>query len=286
MMEIDKKKTKTDEAWERLYGRFETDCLLTADAEHCLATHRRLCLKWGSVAAAVIAGIVCFAAWWVVPEKDEDSRNLLTEENREKPTLVKTLEDGSVVYLAQKSTLKYPEHFAEDKREVNLLGEAFFDVAKKTEQTFMIEMESVRVEVLGTAFNVRNSEGAPFSLSVKRGKVKVQLKQDEQTVFVEAGETVTLQAGSLLVSETRNPELFDRYTSNIRFKDECLEDVLRAINKESVGWQIEVASPTLGKRRLTVEFSNNSPESVTELICWTFNLKCTRQDYRLILSEQ
>lgn len=147
----------------------------------------------GSVAAAVIAGIVCFAAWWAVPEQGGDSRSLLTEENREKPTLVKTLEDGSVVYLAQESTLKYPEHFAEDKREVNLQGEAFFDVAKKPEQAFTIETARVRVEVLGTAFNVRSNEGAPFSLSVKRGKVKVLLKQEEQTVFVEAGETVILQ---------------------------------------------------------------------------------------------
>ena len=155
MMEVDKKKTRTDEAWVRLYARFETDCLLPADAEHAPAMHRRLYLKWGSVAAAVIAGIVCFAAWWAVPEQGGDSRSLLTEENREKPTLVKTLEDGSVVYLAQESTLKYPEHFAEDKREVNLQGEAFFDVAKKPEQAFTIETARVRVEVLGTAFNVR-----------------------------------------------------------------------------------------------------------------------------------
>ena len=281
MMEVDKKKTRTDEAWVRLYARFETDCLLPADAEHASATHRRLYLKWGSVSAAVIAGIETNRR--ITPK---DSRSLLTEENREKPTLVKTLEDGSVVYLVQESTLKYPEHFAEDKREVNLQGEAFFDVAKKPEQAFTIETARVRVEVLGTAFNVRSNEGVPFSLSVKRGKVKVLLKQEEQTVFVEAGETVILQGGSLLVSETENPELFDRYTSNIRFKDECLEDVLRAINKESAGWQIEAASPTLGKRRLTVEFSNNSPESVAELICWTFDLKCTRQGNRLILSEQ
>ena len=107
-MEVDKKKTRTDEAWVRLYARFETDCLLPADAEHAPAMHRRLYLKWGSVAAAVIAGIVCFAAWWAVPEQGGDSRSLLTEENRDKPTLVKTLEDGSVVYLAQESTLKYP----------------------------------------------------------------------------------------------------------------------------------------------------------------------------------
>ncbi len=169
---------------------------------------------------------------------------------------------------------------------MNLQGEAFFDVAKKPEQAFTIETARVRVEVLGTAFNVRSNEGVPFSLSVKRGKVKVLLKQEEQTVFVEAGETVILQGGSLLVSETENPELFDRYTSNIRFKDECLEDVLRAINKESAGWQdrSRVANP--GQTAADGRIFDNSPESVAELICWTFDLKCTRQGNRLILSEQ
>lgn len=285
-MEMNKRKTRTDEAWERLYARFEADCLLPAKAESNPAASRRLYLKWGAVAAAVVAGIVCFAAWWAVPKQGGDARGLLTAENREKPSLVKTLEDGSVVYLAQESTLEYPEHFAAGKREVNLQGEAFFDVAKKPEQTFMVETEKVRVEVLGTAFNVRSNEGIPFSLSVKRGTVKVLLKQDEQSVFVRAGETVTLQAGNLLVSKTRHPELFDRYVKNIRFKDACLEDVLHAVNKESADWQIETASPDLGKRRLTVEFSNNSPEAVAELICWTFSLKCSREGNRLVLSEQ
>ena len=42
MMEVDKKKTRTDEAWVRLYARFETDCLLPADAEHASATHLSL----------------------------------------------------------------------------------------------------------------------------------------------------------------------------------------------------------------------------------------------------
>lgn len=284
-MEINRMKTKTDEAWERLYARFEADNLLADAAGGSMAVRRKLHLRWGAVAAAVIAGIVCLAAWWVMPEQGEDIRNFVTQENRELTTLVKTLEDGSVVYLAQESTLQYPEHFATDKREVNLQGEAFFDVARKPEQAFTIETEKVRVEVLGTAFDVRSNEDIPFSLSVKRGRVKVSLKQDGTQVFVKAGETVTLQSGELLLSKTEHPELFDRYIKNIRFKDECLENVLRAINKESSDWQIETASPALGKRRLTVEFANNSPESVAELICWTFNLKCARQGNKLILSE-
>ncbi len=277
-------KTRTDEAWERLYARFEADNLL-ADAGSNPAVRRNLYLRWGAVAAAVIAGIVCLAAWWVMPEQAGDIRNFVTQENQEVATLVQTLEDGSVVYLAKESTLQYPEHFATDRREVNLQGEAFFDIARKPEQTFTIETAKVLVEVLGTAFDVRSKEDIPFSLSVKRGQVKVSLKQGGQTLLAKAGETVTLQSGELLLSKTKHPEPFDRYIKNIRFKDEYLENVLRAINKESADWQIETASPALGKRKLTVEFANNSPESVAELIGWTFNLKCTRQGNKLILSE-
>lgn len=280
-MEI-KKKTKTEEAWERLYARFEKDNLL---AETKQRKPRRYILAWASLAAAMIVGAVFALTLWTTSETDIDTRNFVTQENQEAATLVKTLEDGSVVYLAQASTIQYPEHFDTNKREVNLQGEAFFDVAKKPEQTFLIDTEKVRVEVLGTAFDVRSNEKNPFSLSVLRGKVKVSLKQGSQTLYVNAGETVSLQNDELQIGAIKHSGHFDRYTKNIRFKDECLEDVLRVVNMESSGRHIETHSPALGKKRLTVEFSDNSPESVAELICWTFNLKCTREGDKLILSE-
>lgn len=284
MIEVNRKITKTDEAWERLYARFEEDNLLAPQAMKGGRAGRSPFLKWTAVAAAIAVAVLCSIVW-MSPASERQGQNLITQENLEKATLVKTLEDGSVVYLAQESAIQYPEHFAAGKREVNLQGEAFFDIAKKTEQTFTIETQKVRVEVLGTAFDVRSKENIPFSLSVRRGKVKVSLKAGRQSVYAEAGETVTLDNGNLSLSITGHSGQFDRYIRNIRFKDECLEDVLRVINKESSYWQIETASPSLGKRKLTVEFSDNSPESVAELIGWTFNLKCIRQDNRLILSE-
>lgn len=283
MMEIIKK-TKTDEAWERLYTRFEQDNLQPKMGDGS-AIHRKLFLKWGLVAAAMIVGVVYCATLWMMPSRKEDVRNLVTQENKEITTLVKTLEDGSIVYLAQESTLQYPEHFATDKREVNLQGDAFFDIAKKPEQTFLIETEKVSVEVLGTAFDVRSNADTPFSLSVQRGKVKVVLKESGQSLFAEAGETVVLRKEGLHLHATNSSDTFDRYTKNIRFKDEALENVLRVINRESSDWKIETNSAALNKKRLTVEFSNNSPESVAELICWTFKLNYFRQGNKLILSE-
>lgn len=285
MTEVNKNKVRTDEAWRHLYTRLDKDSLLVEVGEEVI--RRRLFLKWGTVVAAMLTGVVCLmSVWWLMPGNDTKNLNLVIQENREKSTLVTTLEDGSIVYLGQESVLQYPEHFATDKREVNLHGEAFFDVAKKHEQTFLIETEKVQIEVLGTAFNVRSNEEVPFSLSVRRGKVKVSLKQGGYSVFVNAGETVTLQSQQLQLSETSRGDESGVYTKNIRFKDESLEDILRVVNAENSALQIQTGSLDLGKRKLTIEFLDNSPDTVAELICWALNLKCTREGDKLILSER
>lgn len=282
MIEVNRNRTKTDEAWEHLYARLEREHLLAKAG----STRIRPLLKWVVPAVAALACLVYLAsALWLASDGVTEVPNLVTQENREASTLVTTLEDGSVVYLAQESTLQYPEHFASDRRMVNLQGEAYFDVAGKREQTFQIETEKVRIEVLGTAFNVRSHEADAFSLSVQRGMVKVSLKRGGQSVLVKAGETVVLEAQQLQLSQTKESDAPGRYTRNIRFKDECLEDILKVVNEEAATLRIDVASSALGKRKLTIEFENDSPETVAELISWALGLKCTREANRLILSD-
>lgn len=282
-MEVNRNRTKIDEAWQHLYARLDRDRLLPKPG---IAKHRTPLLKRRLPAAAAIACLVCLAsALWFTQDNGPGALNLVTQENHEASTLVTTLEDGSVVYLAQESTLQYPEHFATDHRKVNLQGEAFFDVARKQEQAFLIETGQVRIEVLGTAFNVRSHEADAFRLSVQRGRVKVSLKQGGQSVLVNAGETVTLHAQQLQLSETQDSEAWSRHTRNIRFKDQCLEDILRVVNASAPALQIQTSTPHLGKRKLTIEFENNSPETVAGLISWALSLKCSREGNRLILSE-
>lgn len=121
MTEVNKNKVRTDEAWRHLYTRLDKDSLLVEVGEEVI--RRRLFLKWGTVVAAMLTGVVCLmSVWWLMPGNDTKNLNLVIQENREKSTLVTTLEDGSIVYLGQESVLQYPEHFATDKREVNLLS--------------------------------------------------------------------------------------------------------------------------------------------------------------------
>jgi ferric-dicitrate binding protein FerR (iron transport regulator) len=94
------------------------------------------------------------------------------------------LPDGSAVWLNASSDLTYGENFGKELREVNLVGEAFFDVAKDPEHPFIIHTNVVDVKVLGTAFNVRSyPNDANTETSVLRGNVEVTVKNREKTKY-------------------------------------------------------------------------------------------------------
>lgn len=89
-------------------------------------------------------------------------------------TLVQ-LPDGSEVELGAGSTLEVSRTFGEATRSVRLDGEAFFDVSRQ-DMPFVVETFSARVEVLGTAFNVRARQDdvqAVTAVNLERGSVRV-----------------------------------------------------------------------------------------------------------------
>ena len=67
-----------------------------------------------------------------------------------------TLADGTKVWLNCESTLQYPVEFGDEKREVYLDGEGYFEVNKATEWPFIVNTEQMQVKVTGTKFNVKS----------------------------------------------------------------------------------------------------------------------------------
>lgn len=284
MSETEKNIKKVDRAWSKLYGRLDADGLLLSAEGEKRHAHSYALRKWGAVAAVFIGVCIYWAMGYFKADAPVVAQTLIMQQNREQSTLVTTLEDGSIVYLGGETSLQYPEHFSAEKREVALQGNALFDVTGNRNRPFLIETDEVRIEVLGTAFHVKSDLGTPFQLSVQRGRVKVTLKKKNQDVYVNAGETVTLKTQQFHLTNNGDDGQFARYLENIRFKDEPLSNILRVINLHSSDLQIQ-ASPALAERRLTVAFSENSAESMAELISLAMNLKCTREGNTFILSE-
>lgn len=83
------------------------------------------------------------------------------------------LADGSQVWLNAGSSLTYPLHFeGHQQRRVKVSGEAFFKVTKNQAKPFIVETNSIDVEVLGTEFNVQTYAEEIYSeVTLEEGKV-------------------------------------------------------------------------------------------------------------------
>lgn len=272
---------KTEQAWKHLYKRFEQDGLLP---DNTPSRRKILHSPVFRYAACITLICICIISIRIINQKEPSSSGMLVLQNEKNaPTLASMLEDGSIVYLSEHTSLQYPEHFQANKREVILQGDAFFDISKNPEKPFFIETESVRVEVLGTAFSIKSKDYSPFSLSVRSGEVKVTLKKNNQTVHVRAGETTLLASGQLQITQN-TPDSFDAYVKRIHFKDGKLADVIRIINMNSDSVRLKI-TPNLENRLLTVSFSDNEPDKMAELICLALNLECVQQQNIIFISD-
>lgn len=84
-----------------------------------------------------------------------------------------TLADGTTIRLNSESSLVYPESFDGDIRSVQLVGEAFFDVAHDEKRPFIIKSGDLVTTVLGTSFNISAFPDEDIEVTVASGKVAV-----------------------------------------------------------------------------------------------------------------
>jgi transmembrane sensor len=257
----------TEQAWKKLHCRLENDGLLS-ETGHISFSRYPLNLKW---AAAFLILIVTAGLVYIYSSgSNAVDYYLLTA--TEDATLVRTLQDGSVVYLASGSVLSLPEEFAKAERRVKVAGQAFFDVTHDPVKPFRIEAGEMLIEVLGTAFNIVSERKGHLELFVQQGKVSVAVgKAPGKTVIIEPGEFLVVDGNEYNLSQAPEFMLTFWRHDKIHFKDESLENILKIVNR-NYNANILLFDQQIAKRQLTVTFSGNSLQTVVELICVSMNL--------------
>lgn len=136
---------------------------------------------------------------------------------------------GSKVQLNSMSSIRFPVQFAQDCRLVELEGEAYFEVSK-TGQPFIVQTKGMKIEVLGTTFNISAYANEEYQTTLVSGSVKVQTENGSNRIL-KPSEQACITPGSNQINVRNVDTAF--YTSwihgKINFKDQRLDDIMKTL---------------------------------------------------------
>ncbi len=158
-----------------------------------------------------------------------DKMNTLSTTNGE--TYRIRLQDNTEVWLNAASQLKYPASFKNDiERKVELVGEAYFQVAKDEAHPFIVKTNGQKIKVLGTQFNVKGYGNEPVKTTLVEGSVQVSnqvsskmLKPGQQSMLLANGSIVVKPADEVLELAWKNNEFM--------FESESIENVMEMVKR-------------------------------------------------------
>ncbi|WP_126246588.1 FecR family protein [Chitinophaga rhizosphaerae] len=177
------------------------------------------------------------------------------------------LPDGSTVLVSAGSRLRYPSDFGQrNKREVFLEGKALFTVEQQARQPFVVHAGGLQTTVLGTTFEVAAPQDGDVTVTVFKGKVRVdkeatplgELTANQQIVYNADDGQSRQQAASQPAEWQQGDLLFDDVT--LQQAATLLED--------RFGYRISIPDETLRSQRFSTTFGSNEPlEQALKSIC-------------------
>lgn len=261
------RKIDEDQAWERFKRSVETPKVITHPAS--------LSRSWIRIAAAVLVVLGVALAYWL---NRPTATEFLTLASLDQP-LTDTLSDGSIVHLNKHSHLTYTAEFrGKPRREVELKGEAFFEVAKNPEKPFVIQVSHGTITVLGTSFNVKNTEKTT-EVIVETGLVEVE--NTVQKMKVGPDEVAIIPSDMVpLIKKKKDDILYNYYfTGTLVCRDTPLNDIVRKFS-EVYNRTIILTNEAIGAKKMNTAFDLSDPlEGHLRLISQTLEIDFyTRND--------
>lgn len=176
-----------------------------------------------SIAASLLVLAAC--SWFLLSDANGQKISYSTNTNE---TLDITLPDGSLIYLNENSQIAYLEE--EGQRNVNLNGEAFFDVSHDAANPFVVKSNNTTTTVLGTKFNINAKSNELTEVSLYEGKVSFDGADQKSTILLPGNmirHSSNQNKTELLPFKNENAIAWK--TKELKFENDKIEEVIKTI---------------------------------------------------------
>ena len=198
-----------------------------------------------------------------------------------------TLDDGTLIWLDENSTLSYLKDYGKTNRKVKLEGKAFFDVTESKNHPFTISTPSTSVQVLGTSFSFSDrKEEQTVNLEVITGKVAFSDNENIRQV-IEKNQSLHFNKiqKTLHVNKRNKYPGWKKADFKISFESTPLALVLNTLSKH-YDVSITIAEENLKKEKITAKYSTRrSIKNILNSITIALDLKYKFEDDKYVVSK-
>ncbi len=178
-----------------------------------------------------------------------------------------TLPDSSVVWLNANACLRYPREFSGQARQVEIKGEAFFEVRKDEKKPFIVRTDGIGIRVLGTTFNV-DAEPEKTAVTLITGKIGLYKNTNQSPTadqILSPGERAVFYKpdNTLKVSTIRPESTTSWITGKFIFRDSPLEEIMQELQR-AFHVKIYVEDEELARQTFNADFT--AKETLDEIL--------------------
>ncbi len=200
----------------------------------------------------------------------------ITTPNGERSNVV--LPDGSRVNLNACSVLKFTPSFISQKREVILQGEAFFRVKHDDSHPFVVKTDNLKIEVLGTSFNVSNyPQDSLITTFLEKGKVQVYLEGNNIVLNPREVLEYNKVSGRFSKSVVADNHLSDWTRGILTVKGETIEELAKKLERK-FDVQFVFGDEEVEKHIYTGSIKDDDINVVLEALGFASSLKFKREN--------
>lgn len=231
---------------------------------------------WGAFAlraAAVVALVVAGVVLWHSVEWTGDRPHTVAGAQTFRTSVGERdsvwLPDGSRVLLGPSSRLTLRPGYGGSRRELEMVGAAYFDVEPDDGRPFVVRVGGAEVRVVGTSFAVRGGGEEEVRVVVEEGAVRLRSAAEPEGggVLLEAGDRGMLDAEGRTLAE-RGAATEEDYAwrhGRLVFRDAPLDRVSAELMRW-YGVKVRFEDPALEARRLTADFAGDPVREVMDVI--------------------
>ena len=225
------------------------------------------------VAAVLFIPLLLTTSWLFYKQFHQESRDRFAIQEITSPPGIRSqvvLPDGSTVWLNAESTLKFSVPFPKDIRNVDLVGEAFFEVTKNQKKPFVVHSGNVEVKVLGTRFDCKAFEkDKSIEVILEEGKVSLNSNvasgQDESILKPGDRAVIEKATGETQIVNENIGKYIAWHTGKLVFDNTSMADVASMLERW-YGVEVVVQDKNIMNYRFTTTFDNESIFHVIELL--------------------